>query len=299
MHPVERQIWQNAFLVCLDPEGPNGHHLFANSQVNGPVMDALVEEFIPELEATFSLRKEPAARMLTGHSSGGWSALWLTLNRPDLFGACWASAPDPVDFRAFQFSNLYESDNLYLSPDPDDPGGTIETPSRRAEFEVLMSVRDENLMEEVVGPGNSSGLQWDSWQAVFGPRTGSGLPAPLFDAETGAVDGAVLKEWSAYDIGRLFRSDPDRYAPLLRDRVRVIVGGLDDFYLDRAVRLLADDLAGHAPRFDMEQKPGFLVLLDWGGHADIIETDVRTRFPADMVRHMRRHYMIPRQARPR
>jgi len=87
--------------VVLDPESPLGHHGFVDSPNHGPRGTALVRELIPYLEGEFRLVARPEARVVTGYSSGGWSALWLELRWPDVFGACWASAPDPVDFSAF------------------------------------------------------------------------------------------------------------------------------------------------------------------------------------------------------
>ena len=45
------ELLRNCFWIELNPEGPNGHHLFANSDNNGPVGDALVKELIPAIEA--------------------------------------------------------------------------------------------------------------------------------------------------------------------------------------------------------------------------------------------------------
>ena len=40
----------------------------------------------------------PAARFLTGHSSGGWSSLWLQVDYPEFFGGVWSTAPDSGRF---------------------------------------------------------------------------------------------------------------------------------------------------------------------------------------------------------
>lgn len=68
---------RSSFRMVLDPEGPNGHTLFADSANNGPCGQALVQELIPALEAKYPLIALPSARLLRGHSSGGWSTLWL------------------------------------------------------------------------------------------------------------------------------------------------------------------------------------------------------------------------------
>ena len=68
--------------VILDPDCGTGHHVFADSATNGPRGRALIEEFIPYLEKTFPLVADPRARLLNGHSSGGWSSLWLQVTYP-------------------------------------------------------------------------------------------------------------------------------------------------------------------------------------------------------------------------
>src|SRR6185312_22062 len=88
--------------VVLDPDCGTGHHVFADSATNGPRGRALVEELIPHIEATFPAIAEPRARLLAGHSSGGWSSLWLQITHPETFGGVWSTSPDSVDFRDFQ-----------------------------------------------------------------------------------------------------------------------------------------------------------------------------------------------------
>ena len=57
--------------VVLDPCCRTGHHVFADSENNGPYARALVEELIPHIEKEFRGLGVPTARFLTGHSSGG------------------------------------------------------------------------------------------------------------------------------------------------------------------------------------------------------------------------------------
>jgi pimeloyl-ACP methyl ester carboxylesterase len=85
--------------VILDPDCGTGHHVFADSAANGPRGKAFIDELIPFIERTFPAIAEPRARLLNGHSSGGWSSLWLQVTYPDFFGGTWSTSPDPVDFR--------------------------------------------------------------------------------------------------------------------------------------------------------------------------------------------------------
>src|SRR6185503_12195896 len=80
--------------VFLEAQYEWGHHEFADSRCNGPWGKALTTEFIPALEKKFGVVGEPSARFVTGHSSGGWSSLWLQVTYPEFFGGCWATSPD-------------------------------------------------------------------------------------------------------------------------------------------------------------------------------------------------------------
>ena len=75
---------------------------------------ALIRELIPELERRYRTIADRNGRFLYGHSSGGWSVLWLMLNYPETFGGVEHLA-DPVDFRDWQGINLYAepTQNMY------------------------------------------------------------------------------------------------------------------------------------------------------------------------------------------
>jgi hypothetical protein len=100
--------------VFLDGNCPLGHCVYANSDNNGPWGDALTQELIPQVEKIYRTNK---ARLLTGHSSGGWTVLWLQTHYPKVFDACWSSSPDPVVFRSFQQVNLYDDINIFYAKD--------------------------------------------------------------------------------------------------------------------------------------------------------------------------------------
>ena len=280
MDDPRRQLYARCFVVHLDPEGPNGHHLFADSANNGDVGERLVTELIPAIERAYpSMRTEPGARLVTGHSSGGWSSLWLALTYPEVFGAVWSSAPDPVDFRVFQQANLYQDENAYVKDG-------AEVISYRARGLELMSVRQENLMEEVLGPGNVSGQQWDSWWAVFAPKGEDGEPRAPFDALTGAIDHEVAERMRPYDIGHLVRTDPARYLPLFRDRVRLVVGDADNYYLEGAVRLLKEDLARLSAEREEPDAGHRVVVVPGADHGTVRRSAEQRAWPREMLEHL-------------
>lgn len=215
--------------VGLDATCPLGHHVFADSENNGPYGRALVEELIPHLEKEFRLIPEATARFLIGHSSGGWSALWLQIEYPDYFGGVWATAPDAVDFHDFSGINVYATDaNLYKDADGN------PRPIMRQGSKVLLHIEDFSRKEDVLGPGG----QLASFEAVFSPRGADGMPKRLWDRETGRIDPNVARAWRKYDIVDKLRREWKEIGPLLTGKVTVITGEKDNFYLEGAAKLL-------------------------------------------------------------
>ena len=244
-------IWSDAFIITVSPQAKWGHSLWSDSPANGPVAQAFVNDLIPVLEERYSLIPQPEARLLWGHGSGGWGALWLQLNFPDVFGGVWAASPDPVDFRAFFSTDIYNDANFFT-----DSRGQAR-PFYQKDGKVRSTTRDAARMEEVMGPGLTSGKQLASWQAAFGPVNDSGAPSRLFDPHTGAIDRSVAQQWRARDIGDLLRAEPQKYGPIVRDRVRIVAGDADNFYSHKAVELLKADAAklGYAERATSAQGP--------------------------------------------
>lgn len=280
------ELSRKAFWIVLDPESPNGHTLFADSANNGPCGRALVEELIPAIEAKFPLVAAPAARMLRGHSSGGWSTLWLALNYPETFGACWSSAPDPVDYHAMQAGNIYENANMYT-----DAAGK-DIPSLRTSARVAMSVRQENLMEEVLGPDNTSGQQWDSWFAVWGPRGASGNPAALFDPGTGVIDHAIAEQYKKFDIHELTRTNQGTWGLAFHQRIRLICGTLDSFYLNLAVERLKPTIDALHFLVYPEGRNGWIELVPDADHGSVMGAARARDIPKEMLEHLKRTKVV-------
>ena len=101
-----RKLHREFIVVLLNGMFNGGHQEFADSANNGPWGTALTTEFIPQIETHFRAIGTSQTRFVAGHSSGGWSALWLQITYPALFGAEWSLSPDPVDFRDFTGPNL-------------------------------------------------------------------------------------------------------------------------------------------------------------------------------------------------
>ncbi|MEO1585486.1 MAG: alpha/beta hydrolase-fold protein [Planctomycetota bacterium] len=268
------RLARSVIWVVLDPEGPNGHHLFLDSRANGPVGRALVEEVVPAIDSIYPTVSSAEARLLRGHSSGGWTVIHLALAYPETFGGAWSSAPDPLDFRAFQAVDIYADNNMYT----DDAGEVRPSYTDRAGV-VRMTIADENAMETVMGPANTAGQQWDSWQAAFGGVDEQGRPARLYDERTGSIDREVAASYRRVDLAARARRDPAGVGRIARDRVRVIVGDADEFDLDAGVRLLAETLGG----FEFEDEQGWYAIVPGATHGSVLRTEAGRRLEADLA----------------
>ncbi|MDQ1693577.1 MAG: hypothetical protein QOH85_1112 [Acidobacteriaceae bacterium] len=217
-------------LVMLDESCPEGTHEFADSVNNGPWGAALTKEFIPQLETKYRLDRRRRARLLNGHSSGGWATLQLEVNYPQIFGGTWSTSPDPSDFHNFTGPDLYaQHANVYRKPD----GG--EWPIMRDKGRVMATLEQLAKLESVLG---LYGGQLSSFEWVFSPKGPSGAPEPMFDRVTGDVDPQVVAYWrDHYDLAHLTEEHWAQNGELLKGRIHLFVGTADTFYLDGAARL--------------------------------------------------------------
>jgi S-formylglutathione hydrolase FrmB len=257
-----------ALWVVLDPDCPLGHHVFADSANNGPCGRALIEELIPAVETKFRALG-PRARLVTGHSSGGWSSLWLQVTYPDQFAGVWSTAPDPVAFHDFQQIDLYRPGVNMFS----DERGRPRPLSRGAMSIIYKNFSD---MEEVMGHGGQLG----SFEAVFSPRGPDGKPRRLWDRTTGAVDPEVARAWQRYDICLTLEHNWKTVGPRLAGKLHVYMGGQDTFFLEGATALLKQTLARLGSDAVVEIVPG-------RNHGTLVDKAMRQRIAREMAERLR------------
>jgi S-formylglutathione hydrolase FrmB len=232
-----RKLHQEFIVIFLDGMFDGGHQEFADSATYGPWGKALTTEFIPQTESHFRAIDSPAARFVSGHSSGGWSALWLQITYPSVFGGEWSLSPDPVDFEDFLGDDL-----------------TVETP--RNFYSTPYTILGMP-MKEFVGYKDWSQRQFVSFESVFGPADSKQNPIPLFDRKTGVVDPAVAQYWEQhYDIATILRQHWATLGPQLAGKIHIFVGGADNFHLDSPVRLLKNELTELGSDAEIEIVPG-------------------------------------------
>jgi S-formylglutathione hydrolase FrmB len=228
-------------MVFLDGESPYGDSYQVNSANSGPYGDANMRELFPALQQRFRMLDSADARFVSGCSTGGWVSLALQVFYPDYFNGVWSFSPDSPSFRAFQLVNLLEDENAFLNE------YGYERPSmRETDGEPVFSVRQEIAMERALGAGDSftlSGQQWGVWNAIFGPRAADGMPAPVWDQETGVIDGRIVAAWQAYDLNDYLKENWSTLGERLSGKIHVVMGDMDNFYLTEGARILERTLS--------------------------------------------------------
>lgn len=251
--------------VYLNPDCPTGHCVFADSANNGPWGAALTTEFIPYIEKQFRAIGKSGARYVTGHSSGGWSSLWLQVAYPDVFGGVWSTSPDPVDFRSFQQIDLYDPTSNMFTDKEGKPWPLARQGDKPIVFYKPFSDMERPLRGEQLG----------SFEGVFSEKGADGEPKKLWNRDTGAIDHAVAESWRKYDISLILRNNWARLEPKLRGKLHVFMGDMDTFYLDGAVRLLKKDMAA--------LKSDAVIEIVPGDHGSMMTPALRKRIDREMA----------------
>lgn len=207
-----------------------------NSANLGPYGDAITYELIPEIEKRFRGIGEGWARFLYGGSTGGWEALAAQIFYPDEYNGCFAACPDPIDFRAYVTTNIYEDENAY---EYQSDYKKLDRPGHRDYLgQISATVRQMNYRELALGTKSRSGQQWDIWEAVYSPQGEDGYPKRIFDKLTGAIDKDVATYWKEnYDLRYIMERDWKTLGPKLEGKIHLYCGDMDNYYLNNAVYL--------------------------------------------------------------
>jgi hypothetical protein len=224
-------------LITFRHEAPYYDDSYAVNTANlGPYGDALNEELIPYLEEKFNTIQAPYARIQEGGSTGGWESAANLVYRPDLFGACFSSYPDSLDFHRHQDIELYTAKNAYQRADGSFVP-SIRTFKNGTEI-VQATVALENHWELTFGTASRSSNQWDVWNAVFGVQGYNNYPLEPWDKITGEIYPEAVEYWKPFDLSNYITSNWNNSRNLgknLAGRVFVYVGSWDNYYLNEGV----------------------------------------------------------------
>jgi hypothetical protein len=239
-----------------------------NSANLGPYGDAIETELIPAIEKQFRAIAQGWARFVYGGSTGGWESMAVQMFYPDHYNGAFIACPDPVDFRAYVTTNIYEDKNAFFLAGAHTD---IQQPAMRDYLgHTLISMQGVNQYELALGDHARSGEQFDIWQAVFGPVGADGYPAPIFDKETGVIDPKVAAYWKEhYDLSAILQRDWPTLGPKLQGKLHIYVGIGDNYFLTDAVYFLEDFLKTTSPPYDGEVKYGARAEHCWNGDPNL------------------------------
>jgi hypothetical protein len=249
-----------------------------NSASQGPYGDAITHELIPYIEEQFRGIGEGWARFLYGGSTGGWEALAVQVKYPEEYNGCFAACPDPIDFRAYCLTDIYEDENAYWYPSTHKP---LEVPAHRDYLgNVQTTVREYNQLELVLGDKSRSGQQWDIWEATYSPQGPDGYPQRIWDKETGEIDPQVAAYWREnYDLRYILERDWEKLGPKLRGKIHIYCGDMDNYYLNNAVYLMEDFLEQTSdPYYEGEVLYGDRAEHCWNGDPELPNHLSRLRY---------------------
>ncbi len=236
-----------------------------NSANQGPYGDAITYELIPYIEKEFRGMGEGWSRFLYGGSTGGWEALAVQVKYPEEYNGCFAACPDPIDFRAYCLTNIYEDENAYYYKSQHKK---LEVPSHRDNLgQVQSTLRQGNHLELVLGDKSRSGQQWDIWEATYSPQDDDGYPMRIWDKKTGAIDSKVANYWKEnYDLRYILERDWSKLGKNLKGKIHIYCGDMDNYYLNNAVYLMEDFLEKTSdPYYDGEVLYGDKAEHCWNG----------------------------------
>lgn len=249
-----------------------------NSASQGPYGDAITYELIPEIEKQFRGLGEGWSRFLYGGSTGGWEALAVQVKYPEEYNGCFAACPDPIDFRAYCLTNIYEDKNAYYY---DSPNKKLEVPSHRNYLgQIQSTVREGNHLELVLGDKSRSGQQFDIWEATYSPQGEDGYPVRIWDKMNGDIDHKVAEYWKEnFDLRHIMERDWDKLGENLKGKIHIYCGDMDNYYLNNAVYLMEDFLESTTdPYYAGEVKYGDRDEHCWNGDPDQPNAITRLRY---------------------
>lgn len=225
-------------LVTFRHEAPYYDDSYAVNTANlGPYGDAINDELIPYIEETFNTIQAPYARIQEGGSTGGWESIASVIFRPDLFGVCFSSYPDSLDFHRHQDIELYTSANAYQRAN----GSFVPSirTFRNGTEVILATVAQENHWELTFGTASRSFNQWDIWNAVFGVQGYNNYPLEPWDKVTGEIYPEAVEYWKPMDLSDYVVSNWNNSRNLgenLAGRIYVYVGTWDNYFLNEGVQ---------------------------------------------------------------
>jgi S-formylglutathione hydrolase FrmB len=201
----------------------------------GRYQSYVAEDVVACVEREVGTLAAPATRAVVGKSSGGYGALCLGRDRPDVFGFLGVHAGDAC----FEYCYLPDLPKAAAALLGTEPAAWLEAAKRRAR-------------ETKLGGADHPVLNVLAMAAHYSPRAGAPLGLELpFEPGTARLRPEVWERWLAHD--------PVRFVPGAGAAFRRLSGAFldsgtrDEFHLRWGTRMVAEALRAHAVPLQHEE----------------------------------------------
>jgi enterochelin esterase family protein len=218
---VRDKVCEEAVLVAPDCMTTLGGSQYVNSSATGRYDDYIVREIIPWARKKFLT----GSIGVLGQSSGGFGALHLAMEHPDIFQAVGSSSGD----MAFEYCYL-----------PDMPGAVREFLKAGGPENFLANLFQDPLTFK--GPQDPSGsaINMLAMAACYSPREGEPGAFDLpFDPQSGELLPHIWERWLSFDPVRRLSTKKGAEALRRMKLVHVTASSPDEFALDVGARIFA------------------------------------------------------------
>lgn len=166
--------------VTVDMTTPLGSSWYVNSSATGNWEDFVTKELVPYIDENFRTLPTRDSRGIAGHFMGGYGAIRLAMEHPDIFGSVYALHPVGTgngvkilaglpnwglmqnaktldDVRKDGYSNIFTTIFEAHVPNPDNPPLYIDFPAHRVngrlviDSQVMDRMRNSFFLESLIG----------------------------------------------------------------------------------------------------------------------------------------------------
>jgi enterochelin esterase-like enzyme len=94
---IEHQLINEMIIVLVDDNTVLGGSFYVNSPINGNWKDYIVYDIVQHIDRKYKTNLSPKSRAIAGNSMGGFGALHIAMNHPDIFGMVYSLSPGLFD----------------------------------------------------------------------------------------------------------------------------------------------------------------------------------------------------------
>jgi S-formylglutathione hydrolase FrmB len=213
-----------------------GGSQWLNSEAIGRYGDYLARDVVDFVDRTYRTVPKPAARACVGSSSGGYGALVMGRDHPDVFGHIASHAGDAY------FEYCYQNDFPKAAAALSTSAGVVEwlEDFRRRAKETRAGGEDHAVLNVL------------AMAAAYSPKRGEPMNIELpFEAETARLKPEVWERWLEQDPVRFIPKSAASFRKLLS--LFVDCGTRDEFNLRWGARMVAEELRRAGVNFHHEE----------------------------------------------